>query len=98
MPSMHRFAIFHHVFFVSAVTWHKGHRDLSYDYRHRVTVFQNMHAMEIQEVMVTDAGEYIARATNACGVTEARCQIKVNRRMGRRARSVTRRFLIFVNF
>ncbi|KAK3083179.1 hypothetical protein FSP39_015849 [Pinctada imbricata] len=67
------------------LTWHKGHRDLSYDYRHRTTSFQNMHSLEIQEVMATDAGEYIAKATNACGTAEVKCQIKVNKRMARRA-------------
>jgi hypothetical protein len=38
------------------------------------------YTLELQEVMQSDAGEYTARASNALGVTEAKCIVRVNRK------------------
>jgi hypothetical protein len=38
------------------------------------------YTLELQEVMQSDAGEYTARTSNALGVTEAKCIVRVNRK------------------
>lgn len=68
-----------------AVTWYKSERELTYDFRHKITAFQNMHTMEVNEVISSDAGEYVARASNAMGVMESKCVVRVTKKSARRA-------------
>jgi len=54
------------------------------------------YTLELQEVMQSDAGEYTARASNALGVTEAKCIVRVNRKS--RHRQVFKIFFSSVNY
>ncbi|XP_069108405.1 myosin light chain kinase, smooth muscle-like isoform X3 [Argopecten irradians] len=71
------------------VTWYKATRNLTYDYRHRVKVEQTMHTLEVNDVTVIDAGEFIAKAANDLGEAETRCIVRVNRRRTEKEREVT---------
>lgn len=74
--------IFYYLF---SVTWYKSERELTYDFRHKITAFQNMHTMEVNEVLSSDAGEYVARASNAMGIMESKCIVRVTKKSARRA-------------
>lgn len=67
------------------MTWYKSERELTYDFRHKITAFQNMHTMEVNEVLSSDAGEYVARASNAMGTVESKCIVRVTKKSARRA-------------
>lgn len=70
------------------VTWFKGTKDLTYDFRHRTAVDGSEHSLQIREVTTLDAGEFIAKATNAMGEIETRCIVRVNRRSVQKGRLV----------
>jgi hypothetical protein len=67
-----------------SVTWCKGERELTYDFRHKISAFQNMHTLEVNEVLYSDAGEYVARASNAMGIMESKCVVRVTRKSTRK--------------
>ncbi|CAH1789046.1 unnamed protein product, partial [Owenia fusiformis] len=49
------------------VTWHKGARDLQFSSRHRIFHEGDTHRLQIDECLVTDAGQYTAMATGPDG-------------------------------
>ena len=66
------------------VTWHRATRDLGRDVRYRVSSYHHTEILELKDALVTDSGEYVAKATNVHGFVETRCVVKIKRRSPRR--------------
>ena len=78
------FSSSHMLIYPFPVTWHRATRDLARDVRYRISSYHQMEILELKNALVTDSGEYIAKATNVHGFVESKCIVKIKRRSPRR--------------